>query len=269
MSENLDLVRSIYEDWERGEFGSTEWADPGIEYVHADGPAQGTWTGLAGMASGWREWLTAWKDLRIEVDRYLELDEARVLVLARGIARGSSSGLDTDQMRSEAAAVFHIRDGAVTRLIITWDRDRALADLGLSEEAMSQENVEVVKRAIAALNDHDVESYLACCAADVQMETPVTPIEGVYEGADGVRRYFADIFELGPDFRVTIERLEPLGVDRVLGFLLLNMSGRASGITLGGGIPLTNLWNFTDGKIKRVRIFVDRREALEAAGFSQ
>jgi len=40
---------------------------------------------------------------------------------------------------------------------------------------MSQENLEVVKRAIAALNDHDVESYLAFCTADVQLETPITP----------------------------------------------------------------------------------------------
>jgi hypothetical protein len=134
---------------------------------------------------------------------------------------------------------------------------------------MSQENVEVVKRAIAALNDHDVESYLAWCTADVQMETPVTPIEGVYEGADGVRRYFADIFELFPDFRVTIERLEPVGVDRVLGFLRLKVSGRASGITLGGDIPSANVWDFTDGKIKRVRIFLNRREALEAVGLSE
>jgi SnoaL-like domain len=133
MSENLDLVRSIYADWERGDFASTWWADPEIEYVHADGPAQGSWTGLAGMASGWREWLSAWKDLHIEVERYVELDEGRVLVLSRGIARGSASGLDTDQMRSDAAAVFHIRDRTVTRLIITWDRERALADLGLSE----------------------------------------------------------------------------------------------------------------------------------------
>jgi hypothetical protein len=36
-------------------------------------------------------------------------------------------------MRSEAAALFHIRDGTVTRLSISWDRKRALADLGLSE----------------------------------------------------------------------------------------------------------------------------------------
>ena len=134
---------------------------------------------------------------------------------------------------------------------------------------MSQENLEVVKRAIAALNDHDVERYLACCAADVQLETPVTPIEGVYEGANGVRRYFADVLDAGPDFRVTIERLEPVGADRVLGFLRLNMSGRVSGITLGGDIPSANIWDFSDGKINRVRIFLDRREALEAVGLSE
>jgi ketosteroid isomerase-like protein len=85
------------------------------------------------MAAGWREWLSAWKDLRVEVERYIELDDGRVVVVSRGVARGSASGLDTDAMRSEAVALFHVRDGAVTRLITSWDRDRALADLGLAE----------------------------------------------------------------------------------------------------------------------------------------
>ena len=40
-SANVELVRSIYAKWERGEYGSVEWAGSEIEYVFADRKASG------------------------------------------------------------------------------------------------------------------------------------------------------------------------------------------------------------------------------------
>jgi hypothetical protein len=131
MSENLDLVRSIYAVWERGHFGSADWAHPEIEYVVADGPTPGTSTGLAEMAERYRDQLSAWEGYRLEAEEYRELDRERVLVLVHPIGRGKTSGLEIGQIRGKGANLFDIRCGKVTRVVVYYDRDRALADLGL------------------------------------------------------------------------------------------------------------------------------------------
>jgi ketosteroid isomerase-like protein len=133
MSENLDIVRSIWAVWERGDYSSTEWAHPEIEFVIADGLAPGRWTGLTGMAKGWREFVSAFAEFRSEADDYREIDGERVLVLNDWSGRGKTSGLEIGQLRTKGAALFHVRSGNVTRLVLFWDRERALADLGLAE----------------------------------------------------------------------------------------------------------------------------------------
>jgi ketosteroid isomerase-like protein len=133
MSENLDLVRSIFASWERGDFSSAEWADPDIEYVMTDGPMPGSWTGLADMAVAMRELLDAWEDYRVEADDFQEVDDERVLVILHARGRGKTSRLELDETAGagRGANLFHVRDGKVVKLCVYWDRDRALADLGL------------------------------------------------------------------------------------------------------------------------------------------
>jgi len=128
-------VRSLYPAWERGDWSSVEWAHPKIEFVIADGPTPGSWKGLAGMVEGFRGILSAWEDWRTEAEKYLELGGERVLVLVHLSGRGKTSGVDVGQLRANGANLFHISGGKVTRLVIYWDRERALADLGLSSEA--------------------------------------------------------------------------------------------------------------------------------------
>jgi len=133
-SVNLDLVRSIYADWDRGDFSSVAWADAEIEFVIASGPDSDVWTGPADMATGWREWLGAWDHYVTEADEYRELDAERVLVLGRMRGRGKTSGLPVE---TEFANVFAIRAGKVVRLQLYSDCARALADLGLPPEGTS------------------------------------------------------------------------------------------------------------------------------------
>jgi ketosteroid isomerase-like protein len=136
-SANVELVRSINAPWERGDFSSAEWADPQIEFVIAYGPAPGSWTGRLGLAEGFRSFVNAWEDYRVEAEEYRELDHERVLVFLHPVGRGRASGLDLRRTGTTAANLFHIRGGKVTRLVMYLERDRALADLGLAPKARS------------------------------------------------------------------------------------------------------------------------------------
>jgi hypothetical protein len=65
----MELVRSIYASWARGDWSASGWAQREIEYVMADGPSPGRWIGLAGAAEGGRINVNVWEDFRMEAER--------------------------------------------------------------------------------------------------------------------------------------------------------------------------------------------------------
>jgi ketosteroid isomerase-like protein len=75
--------------------------------------------------------LGAWDDFRIEPEECRQLDDHQVLVLTQFGGRGKTSGLEIGQ---KGADLLSLQDGKVTRLVHYYDRDRAFADLGLSEQ---------------------------------------------------------------------------------------------------------------------------------------
>ncbi len=130
---------------------------------------------------------------------------------------------------------------------------------------MSQQNVRLIERAIAAINARDIEGYLACYTENVKLETPMAAVGGVYEGIDGIRHFFTDIEEAAPDFRIELDGVKEVDSKRVLALMRTGSTGRASGIRMAAP-QQANVYNLIDGKISHIRIFFDRQEALKAVG---
>jgi hypothetical protein len=132
MSENLDLVRSIFAEWERGEFRSVEWAHPELEYSTPEGLNPNPTTGQPEASTRWREFLEMWDDFRSVAEDFRELDGERVLVLLRFEGRGKGSGVSVTGTHAKGMCLFHVCDGKVTRLVLYGNRN-SLADFALEK----------------------------------------------------------------------------------------------------------------------------------------
>jgi ketosteroid isomerase-like protein len=270
-SANLDLVHSIYAAWERGDFSWAEWADPEIEFgFTGEGPEPGTRRGLAAMAKDMRYRLSALDDVRFEAEEYRELDGERVIVLSRLAGRGKTSGLDLGQ---KSVALFHLRDGKVTRLVISMDREHALADLGLAAEgdpvnAMSEHNVELLRRWFEGFNARDVEAVIAVCdPSGVFISTFAVGGAAVYHGHDGMRRYFGDLAEAwGDEIFLEPKVYYQLG-EHALAFGVSHGRGRRSGAVVG--MPFASVARCRDGRMVYLKGYAHREDALRDLGVSE
>ena len=74
-------MRSIYADWEGGDWSRVEWADPDLEFVATGGNEAGTWTGLSELAKTLRDRLSVFDNAFVRAEQYREVDDERVLAL--------------------------------------------------------------------------------------------------------------------------------------------------------------------------------------------
>ena len=128
-------MRSIYAASARGDYlGAGAFVHPDIEFTAVGGPEVVEARGFVALADLWRGFLDSWEDFRVVADTYRQLDDGRFLVLFRRSGRGKVSGVEIAQLAgAEGADVLRLRDGKVIKWFSYWERDRALADLGLEE----------------------------------------------------------------------------------------------------------------------------------------
>lgn len=130
---------------------------------------------------------------------------------------------------------------------------------------MSQENLEAVRRTLAAFNSGEVEQVLA--SVHPEFEARIAPElsaePDTYRGGSGVQRYFDSFREAFEQIRFEVEQLTDAG-DAVVVGLRMTAIGKLTGIPVEQ--RNAGVWTVVDGRVARIDTYVTVEEALRAAG---
>ena len=132
--------------------------------------------------------------------------------------------------------------------------------------AMSQENVEIVRRGLEAQLREDWAAALDTLDAEAEIVDFDIPDAGVYHGHDGYLAWLAGWDEGWDSWRVEDIEIRPAGDDQVIALFRMIARGE-SGIEIER--PDAVVYRLQGGKIMRMEYFNDQLQALEAAGLSE
>ena len=132
---------------------------------------------------------------------------------------------------------------------------------------MSQENVELIQRAYAALNSGDIPTVLEFCDPEVEFDNSNAVFDpGVYQGREGVNEFFSQQAGMWESQRWEPEEVIVIGNDQVLVPQRIVSVGRDGVETIARN---TNVYTLCEGKATHIKSFQTKAEALEAAGLSE
>ena len=131
---------------------------------------------------------------------------------------------------------------------------------------MSEENVDLFKECIEAINRMDIPGALQFMDPEVQFDHRVADLQGSATGLEQVRGLFADFAENFDALQVDCPDIRDLG-DRVLALGTTRATGKGSGVETE--LPFTVVASFRDGRMTHFTDYGDRDQALEAAGLSE
>jgi ketosteroid isomerase-like protein len=132
---------------------------------------------------------------------------------------------------------------------------------------MSEENVEIVRRYYAAWNVGGLDAARAFWSDDFEWhDAPGMPDAGVYHGAEASAAHFRDLNEVLGTMEVHLDRVLSAN-DEVFVLLHVHLDAPRGKLALEG--PIFETVRIKEGKISRIRLFLDEQAALEAAGLRE
>jgi ketosteroid isomerase-like protein len=134
---------------------------------------------------------------------------------------------------------------------------------------MSEQNVEIVRNAIAAFDRGDIEGVLRVCDEDIVIAQPpeLPGVSPEQHGHQGVLEALAIWPEQWDDYRIELLRIAAAPGGKVFVTQRTRGRGKQSGIEVD--MDFSFVFTVRDAKIREWRLFVQEDQALEAAGLSE
>jgi ketosteroid isomerase-like protein len=136
---------------------------------------------------------------------------------------------------------------------------------------MSQENVEIVRTAYAAMSARDFDALTKVTDSDwvFDFSRAIGPQRGVYRGHQEIAQFGAATEEAFEKFELLPIKFLVGSANQIVVRHHLSAKGPGSGLELDRVPNATLVWELRDGKVIRTTLYNSRAEALEAAGLSQ
>jgi ketosteroid isomerase-like protein len=130
---------------------------------------------------------------------------------------------------------------------------------------MSEQNVELHRRFVAAFNAGDSEGFVALSDAKIEFHSVFAAVGGeVYHGHEGIRTWLSDIEDAwGDDVRLEPEAYFDLGED-TLAFQVMHGRGRHSGADVA--LPTATVVRWREGLAVYLKTYAHREDALGELG---
>ena len=127
--------------------------------------------------------------------------------------------------------------------------------------------MEIIRRRFEAFAEGDREAIVEDLHPDVVWDESSGPPDGrVYLGHAGFREWLADFRGRWEDFRLEIQEVVPTWDGAVV---LSRQRGRRRETGEEVEIPSAQVVDFGNGKVTRVRLYLDHGEAMKAAGLAR
>jgi ketosteroid isomerase-like protein len=124
----------------------------------------------------------------------------------------------------------------------------------------------LVRRAIQAINDRDLDALLAVMDEEVEAVPLLAAMEGRYHGHDGIRRWWANLLDTFPDFAIEVLQMREIGE---VTLAVLGTRGRGVGSDTPIDATTWQVSRFRHDKCIQWRVYASESEALEAVGLSE